>query len=416
MRFALLGDHPDGLDLARALVESGRHQLAVYTGPAEGAEFLRRRGLAVALVGDLEEVLADPGVELVVVAGRPGTRPAQLRRALQSERHVLCVHPADQSPDVAYEAAMIQNDTGHVLLPLLPEVLHPGVARLVDLARPQQPQASGPLGALRLVELERWAPEEVMLEPEAPGQKPSVPGWDVLRAVGGEIAEVSALTAGEEIGPGDSLMVAGRFTHGGLLEAVLLSNQYEPRWRLAVTGAYGQAELVFPLGWPGPARLTWREETGEPREETWDTWNPWPTLVEAFESAVRYQTVASRHGPAAADDPALRLPPSPLVWQTAVRCLELDDAARRSVERRRTSVLEYQEASEEVGFKGTMTLVGCGLLWLILLLVIVAAWIPQVGWVIVPVLVGFLGLQLLRWLVPGPREESSDAGRKPPGD
>src|SRR5688500_17339769 len=102
MRFALLGDHPDGLDMARALVDSGRHELAVYSGPALGAERLRRWGIEPAQVGDLEEVLADPLVECLIVAGSPALRAGRLRRALHSERHVLCVHPPDSKPDLAY--------------------------------------------------------------------------------------------------------------------------------------------------------------------------------------------------------------------------------------------------------------------------------------------------------------------------
>ena len=80
MLFALLGNHPDGLEMACALVESGRHQLLAYSGPPVAEEYLRRWGPAVKRVGDLEEILADPAVEAVVVAGRPATRPAQLRR------------------------------------------------------------------------------------------------------------------------------------------------------------------------------------------------------------------------------------------------------------------------------------------------------------------------------------------------
>src|SRR5262245_12727248 len=109
MQFALLGDHPDGLDMARALVATGRHQLVTYTGPSAGLERLRRWGLATKPVGDLEEVLADPDIAAVLVASTPSNRPGQLRRALQSERHVLCVHPADQTPDTAYEAALLQS-------------------------------------------------------------------------------------------------------------------------------------------------------------------------------------------------------------------------------------------------------------------------------------------------------------------
>ena len=99
-------------------------------------------------------------------------------------------------------------------------------------------------------------------------------------------------------------------------------------------------------------------------------------------------------------------------WQDAIRALELDDAARRSLERRRASLLEYPQASEEVGFKGTMTLVGCGILWGIILLVILSRWVPWLGWAVGPLLAVFLLLQLLRWVIP-PREAAS-GGREPP--
>src|ERR1043166_4789232 len=129
MRFALLGDHPDGLDVTRALVESGRYELAVYAGPPAGGKQLARWGLAPPRQGDLEEVLADPAIDAVIVATPLANRAAVLRRALQSERHVLCVHPADRTADIAFEAALLQRDTGCVLLPLLPEAVPPAVAR-----------------------------------------------------------------------------------------------------------------------------------------------------------------------------------------------------------------------------------------------------------------------------------------------
>src|SRR6516164_3756435 len=132
MRFALLGDHPDGLDMARALAESGRHQVLAYSGSAVGLEYLRRWQIAATPIGDVEEILADPAIDAVIVAGKPADRPAQLRRSLQSERHVLCVHPADDSPDLAYEAAMIQGDTGMILLPLVAEALHPALRQMKE--------------------------------------------------------------------------------------------------------------------------------------------------------------------------------------------------------------------------------------------------------------------------------------------
>jgi predicted dehydrogenase len=451
MRFALLGDHPDGLDMARALAESGRHQLAVYCGAPVGSDYLRRWNLSAPSVGDLEEVLADPSVEAILVAGSPANRPAQLRRALQSERPVLCVHPVDQTPDTAYEAAMIQSDlrrasgVAPLLLPLLPEALHPGVQRLAELVgepdlsvqpteedpdntplraglqRERNGQVASPLGPLKLIELERWAPESLLLEADTPGHKPALPGWDVLRTLGGEIGELFAFEFQEEVDPQAPLLVAGRFQQGGLFQMTLLPGQQEAFWSLRVTGSYGRAELLFPQGWPGPARLTWRDDRGELREASWEAWNPWLALVEVFEEALangRGQATAvlsaqaARVGTTAIEVGVPRQKvlettavPSGLNWQDEIRSLELDDAARRSVARRRASTLEYQEASEEASFKGTMTLVGCGLLWVSLLLLILSRWLPWLGWLIAPVFGLFLLLQLLRWVVP-PKQET----------
>jgi predicted dehydrogenase len=444
MHFALLGDHPDGLDFACAVARSGRHALAVYSGPSPGAEALRRWGVEFRRVGDLEEVLADPAITAVIVAGRPGDRAAQLRRALQSERHVVCVHPADQTPDAAYEAAMIQSDTKQVLLPLLPERLHPALPRLAEVAWGTEreawsvereavtpdasrltPHASRPTPHAprpTLIEMERWSTEAVVLDAETPGQKPSLPGWDVLRALAGEIVEVTGFAAAEDIDPAEPVLLAGRFEEGVLFRVALLPNRPEPRWRIAVLTRYEQAELIFPQGWPGPARLTWRDARGTPQEESWETWNPWPALVEAFEQAVQMRpggrvAVASRELAAVASEqitasplprplPALR-PRVPLTWQDAIRSLELDDAARRSVARRRASTLEYQEATEEAGFKGTMTLVGCSLLWGSLVLLILSRWQPWLGWIIAPLFGLFLLLQVLRWAVPNKQNKAN---------
>lgn len=379
MRFALLGSHPDGLAMACALVQTGRHELAAYTSPVV-VEPVRRWSPAAPLVADLEEVLADPAIEALIVAGSAANRPVQLRRSLQSERHVLCVYPADESPDIAYEAALIQRDTHAVLLPLLADALHPAITRLAELCRAKE----GPLGTVQLIEMEQGASGEVLIDADVPGHKPSFPGWQVLRAVGGEIAEVFGFAAQESVEPGEPLLLAGRFEGGGLFQASCLPHQQQPRWRLAAVGTRGRAELVFPLGRPGPAFLTWHEEAGGLHEEAWDLHDPWPLLVEAFEGALGI-------APSAAIAPT---------WQDAVRCLELDDAARRSVARRRASTLEYPEASEEVGFKGTMTLIGCGLLWAILLVLVVSFWYPRLRWAILAGLVLFLALQVLRWIVP----------------
>ncbi len=434
--------------MALALAESGRHELAVYSGPPLGAEVLQRGGLQPRKVGDLEEVLADPRVEAVIVASGVGLRPAQLRRAIQSERHVLCVHPADQNADIGYEAGMLQTDTGCVLLPLLPESLHPGIVRLAELVRtvtpstsavrkadPQLAQAITPdrpkrvrfseaphagankprlAAAPRLIEWERWSTEELLLEGTHAAHKPGLPGWDVLRLLGGEIAEIFLLSPGEELTVGLPLLLSGRFLDGCLLQATWLPNQAETRYRLALVSSVDRATLDFALGWPGPSTLSYLDDQGNRRVETFDDFHPWRALVQLFEQALdEAQTRRPRPLPGSMENESVAKPNSRLGWQDELRALELDDAARRSVERHRSSTLEFLEATEEASFKGTMTLVGCTILWSSIVLLILSVWLPWLGWFIFPVFAVFLGLQAFRWVVP-PVEAAGDKGKGKP--
>jgi hypothetical protein len=40
------------------------------------------------------------------------------------------------------------------------------------------------------------------------------------------------------------------------------------------------------------------------------------------------------------------------------------------------------------------------MLWGMILLLILSHWVPQLGWIILPLLAVFIVLQFLRWLVP----------------
>lgn len=362
MRFAILGDHSDGVAVARAVAASGRHQLVVCCGPP-AADLA-----GVRATRDLEEVLADPDVEAVIVAGRPGERLDQLRRVLQSERPALCVHPVDRNADGAYEMNMLQGDTHQVVAPILPLAANRGVAEFADQVR-----ASGPL---QLVEAEFHAAAEALFDGGDDGE-PHFPGWEVLRAVGGTIAEVQAFARDEAVRRGEPVTVQGRFESGVLFRAVYLSRHSEPGLKLTARTATGD---------------TWRHEASVRPED-------WAELVDRFGSAVARMRGTPRAAPGAG--PAADAGPGPS-WLDEIRAAELDDATRRSIERRRAVTLDYQEANEDVGFKGTMTLVGCGLIWLIPLFLLLSVWLPHVGWLIIPVLLGFLLLQLLRWFVPGP--------------
>jgi hypothetical protein len=292
---------------------------------------------------------------------------------------------------------MIQADTGRVLLPLLPMAFHPGIIRLAEWARAARAE-SGSTDAL-LLELEIASTEEVLLEAGIEGHKPGFPAWEVLRFLGGEINEVFALSTQAELQPGQSCLLSGRFVKGGLFQATYLPNRSETRFRLAWVTPTGRMTLTFPQGWPGPSQLTFVDDQGEDRTETWEAFHPWAMMLDHFEQIVlRAAVKAPQPGQPAAE--CLTKAPACLGWQDELRALELDDAARRSVERGRSSTLEFQEATEEASFKGTMTLVGCSLIWLSVLVLILSVWVPWFGWVIAPIFGVFLIMQALRWIVP----------------
>jgi len=329
MRFALLGDHPDGVSFARALAATGRHSVVVSRGVAfDGARTL----------GDLEEILADPSVEACIVAGPVGERLDVTRRVLQSERPAVVVHPVALKPDGAYELAMLQGDTHQALLPLIVEHFD------VD----ESPVASD--GILELT----VSGARVSLEPAAGRDNPALFGWTLLRRRGGELAEVLAFAESADVEEDKPLIVMGRFERGGLFQVTYL-----------------------------------------PGGETGGHDGPWEKVVEEFDAEVAFFASAQRAEPTAG---ARHRPGAQLGWIDEVRALELDDAAARSLSKRRSTLMEYQEASEEVGFKGTMTLVGCGILWSAVMLLILSAWVPWLGWVILPVILLFLALQTLGWL------------------
>jgi hypothetical protein len=280
---------------------------------------------------------------------------------------------------------MIQADTGRVLLPLLPMTFHPGFRKLAERARA--------VPAPRILELEVWSTEEILID--GPESHPAnLPGWDVLRFIGGEIAEVYAQSSQAEMLPGEPVLLTGRFVSGLVCRGVFLPNQAESSLALSLVTAFDRATLRFAHGWPGAAEWTAGEES-----QVYEAFHPWVGLIERFEQVIE-EGLIRKAVPGQPSDICLTKSPPALGWQDALRALELDDAARRSVQRGRSNTLDLQETTEEATFKGTMTLVGCSLIWIALVVLIASVWVPWLAWLIVPVFAVFLGMQALRWVVP----------------
>jgi predicted dehydrogenase len=401
MHFAVSGDHPEVLALAAALAGTQRYRLlCCYSSPAT-ADWLSNRGIPVRLVPDRDAFFAEPEPELILVGDALPERPAVLRRAVRSERHVICAAPADLSPDVAYEAAWYQQETRKVLLPLLYWRLDPGLQRL------RQVCTSDRFVPVTLLEGDFSIPPG--LDPPAdagPGtgkrlrngkivlgwdRHPGLWCWDLIRYLAGEVSEVSVVgAAGESWEPSETVTLTGR-CRSGVLFRLWLAGGGNAEVRLVVRGSNAEAVLRLPgpghpADQPRDSRLDVRIGS-ETEAQTW-SWHPWPALVAAFETALSGGQ-------------------APVSWQDQTRCLELFESAGQSAKRRRVISVAYEEATEAANFKSLMTALGCLTLVAIpcLLVVFLILGLPLVPWtvaVLLPLLLLFLLLQVLGWVIPRP--------------
>jgi len=121
--------------------------------------------------------------------------------------------------------------------------------------------------------------------------------------------------------------------------------------RLTLVGAEGKATLHLPSS--GEASELEIVRGGAKENISLSAWSPPAAALEQLELALD------------------RKPATPS-WPDACRDIELTESIARSLLKGRTIELHNEEHSEHGTFKGTMTSLGCGLLWLSLLVFVVA--------------------------------------------
>lgn len=381
MRFGLIGDHPDGRELALELARRPDFTFAAYAGPVALRQHLLRQGFDPEFVPEVEEMLARTEIELIIAADTFEFRPQLLRRAVQSEKHVACVHPVDDKPDAAYEAAMIQRDTGKLLWPILPGRFAAGFQRLAALARSEE------MGRLEAIEVEQSLPaSDGQTSSTAWDGHPLTSIWDGIRLLTGDLSEIVAFGGGEKLSPTDALSLNGRSASGAMIRVQLLPPGPANRCRWRVRGKGGEVEWQADGGLFAASTIVIRLAATE-RTESLAAAPPWPSLADALRATLAGQQ-------------------APVEWTDAVRCLEVFDAVAESVRRQRIVPLHYQDFTEASSFKGLMTIAGCGIVWIALVLLIIAPWVPKILWAIPAMLAAFLLAQGLRWAISEDRSKS----------
>jgi predicted dehydrogenase len=395
MNLAFVGSPAEWRDFQSTAGETRRHLLtAVLSDPAIAASSEWPPSARVAT--DLEELLLDRSVDCLVLAGPISSRLERLRQAIAAARPCLCMMPLDLDAIAYHEAAMAADDQRVVIVPHLPGRLHPAWREFVGHCR------SASYGAMRLATLERTGPAPVSGRLIAETYAEAV---DLVADLIGEVVEVTAagdLDAGR-------LTVHHRTAAGLVGEIRLLS---EPsvrdaspkpvRWRFSAEMEHGRATLSFDAGLAGAARI----------------------CVEGLASAQTVSGPDGDHDTLSEFSRAVAGEPHTPTWADAARAAELADSVRISLERRRAVDVYYEHHGELASFKGRMTSLGCGLIWLTLfLLLIVAAGkglnLPATDWIAAAaaaVWLFFLALQTLRWVLPREIKHSSAAPGRQNGD
>lgn len=363
-------------------------------------------GLGVPVVAR-EDLVDSRACDAVVVAaeGWDEARSAAVRMLAQAGRPLLLAHPCGASMLEAYELDMIRGDSGAVLVPFLPDRLHPFIARLRALVERGAERVESILLERRLVDRSRRSVERAFCR-----------DVDLARVLVGPPARLSTLGSPDPAAAWQTLAVG------------LTAPERPPvRWQV-VRGAV-PALVITVVTTDGSSSVTIPDgEPGVDRPVTWTWQGPDGVADGAFDPGATMLGVL--RGAVAGTEP--HAPVRPATWDDAARTLELAEAIPRSLARGRAVDLHQEEFTELGTFKGTMASLGCGIVLVALVVVVLATLLggiaKQVGWelgeriagtwpvVVLVAMALFLLLQFLPALVAPPADGGGDGGRGKPGE
>ncbi len=354
MNFAVLGDDSSILPLIEAVSSQAQHRLTHATDVDAILPELLDAAPGVRVSDGWEHLLLAADVDAVIASGSSAAVHEGVKQLSAAGKPIVFFPAVEQGLAFIYELGMIWDESRPVLFPVLPLRDHPSVAAALELI------TAGSLGPILHLHLERELhlkkPSDARVLPSGPNVDDMLlPDIDLLRMLGGNYSQVTALRSGSEA-EGISRATVN-LTGEGLPEASwsLNSTASESGWKLTVTGQSGS--LVLQSGQDPHGILLETELEGAP-----------PANVEDFAPS---EILLSRFELAASGESFVR------DWTDLTRAFEILDAAHRSVKRRRTIDLFFETTSERSIFKTQMTALGCGLmsftLFAVLLLLFVAA-------------------------------------------
>ena len=185
MRLGLLGSDARIAEVAAAAVRRGDRLVAGFDVP-EGS----LGGLQVPPLGSWDRLL-DAAVCDAVLVGADGwddSRAQAVRTLVQAGRPLVLAQPLELSMLWAYELDMIRRDTGSLLVPCLPDRLHPFIMRLQEVIAATL-AGVGDLGTVESLHFERRLIDRSRTTVLAQLSRDA----DLVRALAGDPARLSTL-------------------------------------------------------------------------------------------------------------------------------------------------------------------------------------------------------------------------------
>jgi hypothetical protein len=349
MRIALLGTDPDLLQLASAAVGEGH--VVSWLGDVRNEDAVAVERLAPGRPdqSDEWELVVDRNTADAVFIGR-GSAPAELRaeqlkRIAAEAMPMLVVHPACDSVLPYYEVDMTRREMGGLVRHYNPVSGHPVFELLSAWVRDGHPA----IGSIHQVTCERRLSDtsrrNVLLHLDR--------DVEPLAVVAGDIRRVSAI--GPRIDQESFAALQVQMTCNGPASvrwSVGTAAGANPSLMMTLVGERGSVTLhafdAEPFGEPQPWTLEITVGQLADRQSL-ESFDPARLAIQQFDRAIN------------TTDGEQQLAMS--TWSTATRDMEVADAIELSLEKGRTLDVHQQELTEQLAFRGTMSAIGCGLLF-----------------------------------------------------
>ena len=332
MKLALLGADDQTLDLVREIGAYTPHEIVWGSelGTLEGA--IRSLVPRMKAGEHWELLLGGTIADAVIVARHPDqeVRVEQLRKLLQAGVPTLVMHPICRSMLLAYELEMIRADTKTVILPYLPDRLHP-VSQTFQ-------------GLFQTVARAAWEPEQILFDrylidrSRMAVTSQFARDVDLLQAICRPFDKMSAQGGSNEESAYANLSVQMTGEAGIPVRWNVMPAADVPCAKMTIIHTSGK--ITIDIVSDAAAWSVSPDNRTEPIP-------PLPAgvaMLAQFEQALRGEKAQAAS------------------WNDACRAIEMAETIERCLKRGRTVALHDEDFSEENTFKGTMTSLGCGLL------------------------------------------------------